>query len=84
MAVDIGPKDASPKRPVHFTLRRRQCAQYSRSTNRHRNSEAEVQAAACIVCGGGGRTETLPGGLARQPQHCGGIGKNARLAAGQI
>ncbi len=41
MAVDIGPKDASPKRPFNFTLRWRQCAQCRRSADDRRISEAD-------------------------------------------
>jgi hypothetical protein len=52
MAVDIGPKDTSPKRPFNFTLRRRQCAQYSRSADDRRNFEADVPATGQIECCG--------------------------------
>ena len=53
MAVDIGPKDASPKRLFNFTLRRRQCAQCRRSAGNHRSSEADVHAAARMNAPGG-------------------------------
>jgi len=41
MAVDIGPKDASPKRPSNFTLRRRQCAHSGRSQTARRTSQID-------------------------------------------